>query len=956
CYSPDGTHLVYVPNLKWQQAWKRYRGGQTSALWIADLSDSSVERIPRDNSNDENPLWVGDRIYFLSDRDGPVTLYDYDTRSKRVSRVLENRGLDLKSASAGPDAIVYEQFGEIWLFDPALQTSHRVPIRVNADLPEVRPHFVKVGTRLQAARISPTGARVVVEARGEILTVPAQKGVFRNLTNTPAVMERDPSWSPDGKWIAFFSDESGEYALHLREQTGQGEVRKIRLGPSPSFYYSPTWSPDSKHLVLTDKHGSLWRVDLDRDRVTRIDTDRYPQYGDISPTWSPDSRWVAYGKGLRSGYNRVFVYSLDTGKSSPVTDGMSDARYPAFDRGGKYLYFAASTDVGLEQEWDITKGGNPATWGVYLAVLRKDLPSPLAPESDEEKVAEPAKEPEKKPEPAKEPEKKPEPAKDAKPEDKPKAEGDAAKPGKPDEKKADDKKPEPTRIDLEEIDQRILALPIPGRRYVALLAGKAGTLLLVEAPQPVPGGPGGLTLSRFDLTKRKLDQVLSGLSAFDLSANGEKLLYRQGGTLAISPVDAVKPGEGTVNLSALEVRSDPRAEWAQMFEEAWRLEREFFYDPGLHGLDLKATKERYRPYLAGLACREDLNYLFTEMLGEISVGHLFLGGGDRIRAPRVPGGLLGADYSLENGRYRFAKVYRGENWNPDLRAPLTEPGVNVKEGEYLLAVDGRDLRATDDVYAFFEATAGRALTLKVGPNPEGKGSREVKVTPISSETNLRHRAWIDANRRRAEELSGGKLAYIYLPDTSLGGFSSFNRYFYPQSDRQGAVVDERFNGGGLLAFHVIDWLRREPVSYMAPRDGEPMPVPGGISGPKAMIINEMAGSGGDYMPWLFRRFQVGPLVGKRTWGGLVGMNGTPPLMDGGFVGAPSIGIYSAQGQWEVENHGVAPDVEVELDPKAWRQGRDTQLERAVQVVLEELAKKPVAAPPKAPNFPTFQRQ
>ncbi len=938
-YSANGAQLAYVPLPRGFQAWKRYRGGMTTPIWIANLSDSSVEKIPRTNSNDFNPMWVGNRVYFLSDRSGPVTLFAYETGTKKVAPVIQNNDLDIKSASAGPDAIVYEQFGSLNLFDLNSGKTRKVNVTINGDMLAVRPKFEKVGDRATSFALSPTGARAIFEARGEILTVPAEKGNPRNLTNTTGTAERDPAWSPDGKWIAYFSDESGEYALHLRNQTGMGEVKKINLGNPPSFFYSPTWSPDSKKIAYTDKRLNLWYVDIDKGTPVKIDNSTRGL--SFSPTWSPDSRWLAYTKPLKSWYRAVFIYSLEQNKTNQVTDGLSDAASAQFDKSGKYLYFTASTDIGPAVfGFDMTSYPHRPTRSVYICVLRKDLPSPIAPESDEEKVTE----------------EKPAVQNPADQEGEKKADAPApaaAAQAKPGEKKA----PEPVRIDFDRIGQRILALPIPARNLIGLAAGKPNNLYVFELPAQQGGPQFGLIAHKFDLEKRKLDKVLEGIQAFELSDNAEKILYRQGqGWFITSAGPApIKPGEGRIKTEEMEVYVDPRAEWNQMYKETWRIERDFFYAPNYHGLDLQAAAKKYEPYLASLAHRADLNYLFQEMLGELTVGHLYVSGGDVPDAKRVPGGLLGADYKIENNRYRFSKIYDGENWNPQLRAPLTQPGVDVREGEYLIAVNGRNLTAAENIYSFFESTANKQVVIRVGPNPDGTGSREVTVVPVSNEGGLRHLAWIEGNRRKVDQMTSGRVAYIYLPDTAGGGYTNFNRYYFSQLDKDGAVVDERFNGGGQAADYIIDYLRKPLMSYWAVRDGEDFRTPfGTMPGPKAMIVNEYAGSGGDLMPYMFRRAQIGPLIGKRTWGGLVGIGGYPTLIDGGSVTAPHFAFYSPEGKWEIENHGVAPDIEVEMDPKAWRAGRDPQLEKAVEVVMEALKKTPPQKTrrPAYPNYHT----
>ncbi len=934
-FSPDGTRIAYVPNMKWQTAWKRYRGGQTTPIYLLKLSDLSLEKLPRENSNDSNPVWVGDTVYFLSDRKGPVTLFAYDTKAKTVSQVVENTGLDLKWVSAGPGALAYEQFGGIYLYDPASGKATRVPIEIAGDLPATRAHFVKVGPRVQGGGISPSGVRAVFEARGEIFTVPAEKGDVRNLTRTTAVMERDPVWSPDGKSIAFFSDESGDYALHIVDQSGLGAVKKINLGDPPSFFYGPLWSPDSKKIAYTDKRLNLWYVDVEKGTPVKAATDRFDDPSSaMNPSWSSDSQWLTYTKELENHLHAVFVYATSSGKEWQITDGISDARYPVFDKGGKYLIFAVSTDMGLTAGWlDLSSYQHPVLRSIYAAVLKKGDPSPVPPESDEEKV-ETAKKEEKGKEAAKE----------------------AGKGKAPEEKGKEAAKPEERiTIDFDGIGQRIVALPVRAANYIGLDPGKAGTLFLAEIPD-VPRFEGGVpvSISKFDLTTRKTETFVAGVNGFSVSANGEKALYRQGPVWAIAATAGpVKPGEGVLNLDAMESYVDPRAEWNQMYHEVWRIERDFFYDPSFHGLDLKAAEAKYAPYLPGLGGREDLNYLFDEMLGEMTVGHMFIGGGEIPEPKRVTGGLLGADYTIENGRYRFARIYNGENWNPDLRAPLTQPGVDVKVGEFLIEVNGRDVRPPSDVSSYFENTAGKQVKLKVGPTADGKGARELTVVPVGNDFALRNRAWEEGNRRKVDELSGGKLAYVHVPDTAEGGWLNFNRFYFAQVGKQGAIIDERFNHGGQIADYIIDMLKRPLRNCAVTREGERITSPAAqIFGPKTMIINEMSGSGGDALPWMFRQDKIGPLVGTRTWGGLVGIWNYPPLMDGGGVTAPRGAIYGLNGDWEVENRGIPPDIEVENDPASVAAGHDRQLEKAVEVTMQALQKNPVKipGPPPYPNY------
>jgi len=949
-FSADGSHLAYVPHGIWQQAWKRYHGGQTTPIWIADLKDSSVVAVPRENSNDHYPMWVGDKVYFLSDRTGPVSLFVYDTHTTQVTEALHSDGLDFKTASAGPDAIVIEQFGAIKLFDLKTGQARTIEIQVHADLPGVRPHFVHVEPkRIANFNLSPTGARAVFEAWGEIFSVPTDKGDIRNLTHTPAVAERSPAWSPDGKSIAYFSDASGEYELVIADQTGQKPVRRLSLGNPPSFFYEPVWSPDSGKIAYADKRLKLWYIDVATQARKQIDANTFGGFGQdsFSVSWSPDSKWFAYQKQLRSGQRAIFLYSLDQGKSFQLTDGQSDAQYPRFDRNGKYLYFTASTDVALTaQGLDMTSDAHPVTRSVYAVTLSRDEPSPMAPQSDEDKGVSDK--------------------------DKDKAEGsgdesaDVDKTDKSGGKGAKEGKQSKSNsrpavhIDLEGIDQRIVSLPIPARNYMDMSTGASGILFLAEGPE-VLGEQDDIpqVLQKFDLSKRKLDKFIDEVNAFAVSFDGKKVLYRKGDQWTVASADdgpdsgKPKPGFGPLHLDDWQVYVDPQPMWRQIYDETWRIERDFFYDPHYHGLDLAKAKKKYEPYLPGIASREELTYLFNESLGELTVGHMFIGNGE-VREPRhVRGGLLGADYELAAGRYRFARVYNGENWNPELQAPLTQPGVNVKAGEYLLAVNARELHASDDVDRFLEGTAGKQVVLRIGPKADGTGARDVTVVPLESELGLRHLAWVEGNRRKVDQETNGRVAYVYVPNTAGAGFTSFNRYFFSQVGKEAVIVDERYNKGGQLADYIIEYLGRNLMSKVASRDGQDWVSPSqAIFGPKVMIINESAGSGGDALPWYFRKAGLGPLIGKRTWGGLVGIGGYPELIDGGSVTAPRAAIYGLKGDWEVENHGVAPDMDVELDPRAFRDGHDSQLDKAIEVVMQQLKEHPLPDV-KRPPYPNY---
>ena len=954
--SPDGTHLAYNPFLQWQaESWKRYRGGQTQPVYLVDLKSLDLVKIPRDNSNDVHPVWSGEAVYFLSDRNGPVTLFRYDVKSREVKQLVENHGLDFKSFNVHGNALVYEQFGALHFFDLSTGVEHSVSISLDGDLPALLPHIAKIAANeIQNSALSPTGVRAVFEAHGDIFTVPAEKGDVRNLTNTSSAAEREPAWSPDGKRLAYFSDATGEYKLYLRDQDGLTPPQVIDLGADATYFYAPAWSPDSKRIVFSDKRLNLWYVNVDpalgSARPVKIDTDLREGFSPsgFNASFSPDAKWILYARALPSFENAAFLYSLESGKSTQVTDGMSNVTNPVFDASGKYIFFTASTDIGPAIDgFGLGSLNRTTSASVYVAVLSKTELSPIPPESDDEKGKIDA-------------DKKPAAADASKTDEK----KDAAT--KPDEKKDPAKAAIPvlpdTKIDLESIQQRILALPIPARNYVSLAAGKPGVLLLGEggaAANSSNGGPSMLrSVWRFTLETRKVEDVLHNASSIVTSFNGEKVLYKKGDAWFIAaqsdltPATAdATPGKG-LHTDAMQSKVDPRAEWRQMYAETWRIEREFFYDPNFHGLDLKKINARYAPYLDGLSTRSDLNYLQQEMLGEMTVGHMFIHGPDENEnAPKT--GLLGADYAVDHDRYRFAHIVNGGNWNPTLYSPLTQPGVNVHEGEYLIAVNGSQIHGSDNLYAAFEGLAGRQTSLSVGPSADGSGARQVLVVPVPSEREMRSQEWIDGNVRKTTALSGGQVAYVYLPNTAGAGFDSFNRYFFAQVDRKAVVIDERYNQGGDIADYVIDVLKRKPIINYESRQGLKTIEPtGAIFGPKAMLINQNAGSGGDAMPWLFRQAKLGPLVGTRTWGGLVGIGGYPVLLDGGSVTAPRTALYGLTGQFDIENKGVAPDVEVEDDPKSFAAGHDPQLERAIQVVMDELKKNP-AQPFAVPPYPNY---
>lgn len=921
-FSPDGRRIAYTPYYEAFWSWKRYRGGMTVPIWVLDLDSHEHVEIPHENASDTFPCWVGDAIYFLSDRAGTMNLFRYDLATRAVKQQTFHEDFDARSLTSGAGRLAYEQGGRLHLFEPGTAATTTLSIAIAADLPETRPRYVKAAPSIEHCGLSPSGTRAVFEARGEILTVPAAKGDVRNLTGTPGVCERDPAWSPDGQSIAYFSDASGEYALVVSDQKGL-EKRSYTLG-TPSFFHTPVWSPDSKRIAYTDKALNLAYITLETGAIVHVDADTYDHPDrSLDPSWSPDSRWLVYTRRLANHLRAVFLFELDSGRRYQVSDGMSDAISARFSTDGRYLYFAASVNFGLNTGWlDMSSYERPVNRNLYVAVLRKDDPSPLAPESDEEIIP-----------------------------DEPATASDGAPAG--DSEAGATGPSEPVRIDLEGLDQRIVALPVPPGDYHRLQVAEGRLFYLKSAAErwiDPEGAPNANVLNAYELKTRKSDVFVDKVRDYWVSADGKKLLYQAGDPPVYAIVDArtpPKPEDGKLNLDSADVLVDPRAEWQQIFQEAFRIHRDYFYDPELHGLDWEATCRKYRPLLAHVGHRDDLNDLLNELSGELVVGHVFIREGDVPAPEPVSAGLLGADYEVVDGYYRIRRIYSGLNWHPELRAPLTEPGVNVREGEYLLGVNGKPLRSPTSIYQLFEKTADRITDIQVSPTPDQADARSVMVRPIADEIPLRHWSWVEQNRAYVNERSAGRVAYIYMADTGLHGYEAFNRYYFSQLDRQALVLDERFNGGGSVADYVVDLLNRPVLSYWATREGRPFTSPNAsIFGPKVMIVNELSGSGGDALPLFFRRRGLGTIVGKRTWGGLIGIYDYPKLMDGGQLTSPRLAIYSPAGEWEVENEGVAPDVEVEMTPKLVIDGHDPQLERAVEIVLAELAASPPAASPR----------
>jgi tricorn protease len=970
--SPDGSRIAYRMNNSWDEERRNYRGGQNRPIWIVDLKTHDLVSPPWTDSKDVDPAWVGDTVYFISDRDGVANVWSYDTRSKKLTQVTRFNDFDVKSLDAGPNAVVFEQAGYIHELDIKSGREHIINITAAGDFPWMMPRWEDVSRSMTNIALSPTGKRVVLEARGEIFTIPAEKGDVRNLTNSSGSAERDPAWSPDGKYVSYFSDKSGEYKLVIESQEGFAPPREIAL-ENPTHYYTPSWSPDSKKLLYSDTNLHVWVLDVETGKAKIVGNDPWmvPQRT-LNPVWAPDSKWVAYASRLKSMYHAIFISNVETGETKQVTDGLADSTWPAFDASGKYLWFLASTDFGLRSQWlDMTSYDHEVNFGLYCALLKKGEASPLLPESDEDKGVGSAPAP-----------------------------GSGFRGGRggaaPDSAATDaDQAPQAPRgprtpvtvqIDFEGLQQRIISVPgIPERQYSELRVGVAGTVYYLEAPAGGGGrgggggfGGGGSTLHRYRLSDRRATPFITGVASYDVSADGHKLVYRSGGgaggggrgggqggpppapSLFLVDADRNPPQAGQGRLTAtLRMYLEPKEEFKQIFNEGWRNQRDYLYVPNTHGSDWPKMKEMYGQLLPYVNHRADLNYLLDNMGAEIAIGHSYVRGGDMPDVPSSPGGLLGADFTVEGDRYKITRIYDNESWNPDLRAPLAAPGIDVSVGDFIVAVNGIELKAPDNIYRLLDGSANRQTVLTVNSRPATDGARQVTVIPTANEQGLRTRAWVEANRRLVDKLSGGQLAYVYLPNTGQPGYTSFNRYYFAQQDKKGAIIDERFNGGGSAADYIIDVLQRDFDGYFNNVAGERYPFTSpsaGIWGPKVMIINEMAGSGGDLMPWMFKYRKIGLLVGKRTWGGLVHTADTPPFIDGGSMIAPRGGFFTRDGKWAVENEGTAPDIDVENWPKDVIAGHDLQLERAVQEAMRLMKERPVERATKEPPSPTWGKR
>lgn len=914
-FSPDGKKIAFNRIFREFRTWKHYRGGQADDIWTYDLQTGAIENLTTNVAQDIIPIWRGNKVYFVSDRDHTANLFVCDLGTKQTRKLTSFTEFDVKFPNADASMVVFENGGYLYALDMATEQSKKLTIYVNDDQPFARASWVPVNEKITEFDVAPDASRAVFVARGEIFTVPGEKGNTRNVTESSGVREKNAYWSPDGKWIAYISDATGEDEIYIRAQDGRGEPQRI-TSDGKAFRFQAVWSKDSKKLLAADKNLRLYYVDVATKQTTEIDR---AVHGEITMySWSPDSKWVAYVKPEQNRLARIFLYSLDQKKIFPVTDELSNSYAPVFDPEGKYLYFLSDRDFKptfgpFELNWTYLNMTRP-----YAVTLQANEASPFAPQSDEVKIGEEKK----------------------KAEEEKKKEGEAKKGAKEEEKKEPIR---PIKVDTERIDERVVGFPVEPDNFTNLSATKQKVFYIVR---PIAGKA---MLKMYDMEKRKESELFQA-DSFVLAENGEKLIYQSEKTYGI--VDAkpgAKTGDGALNLTGLKIKLDPKLEWAQIFNEVWRLERDYFYSANMHGVDWPKMKERFGQLLPYVSHRSDLTYILGEMIGELDCSHSYVGGGDVPAVDKVSVGLLGADIELDAaaGRYRIRRILEGQNWIEGRRSPLTEPGINAKAGDYILAIDGKDLKAPATPFGMLENTVGRTVTLKLGTKPDGTGAREVTVKPIASEAGLNYYNWVEHNRMYVQKATNGEVAYVHIPDMGEEGLDEFVKYFYPQIKKKGLIVDVRYNGGGFVSQTIIERLRRVLTGMDAPRGWTPGTYPDAVFvGPKVCLINELSMSDGDIFPYMFRKTGLGPLIGKRTWGGVVGIRGGTPLIDGGYVTQPEFGTYSAEGTWVIENEGVSPDIEVDNLPWDEYHGKDAQLDRAIEEVTKAMKEHPQQPPPR----------
>lgn len=930
-YSPDNSKLAMNQVFREFRTWKYYKGGMADDIFIYDFTSGQMENITNNSAQDIFPMWYGDKIYFCSDRDRTMNIFVYDIASKQISKVTNYTEYDVKFPSLGADAIVYENGGFIYVLDPNTGNSTKVSISIADDGAIGRNELVDASTYIEGGDydLGPDGNRLTVTARGDLWTIPAKDGITRNLSKTPGIHERSVAWSPDGKYLAYISDATGEDEIYIRTQDGiEAPVQLTVNGDTYKYYVA--WSPDSKKLVWSDKKLRLQYVDITSKQVTLVDQAKAWEHGGAN--WSPDSKWIAYTKSDDDFRSKVFLYSLDSKKSTLVTDNWYEASGAVFSPEGKYLFFVSDRDFSptySRTEWNHSYADMSK---VYFVTLAKATTSPLAPKNDEVLVkVDTSAVVSTTPASAKE--------KNAK-----KKEAEASGKDMP----TPAAKTAVTIVDLEGIQDRVVALPVSAGNYFGVTAVEDAVYYLAsstKSPRAV--------LKVYNL-KDKKESEIGEFNSYVISANLKKMMLSKDGAFAIIDLPKDKANmDKKVDMSNMKLTVDRKKEWVQIYNESWRQMRDFFYDPGMHGVDWAAMKKKYEVLLPYVNHRHDLTYIIGEMIGELSVGHAYVSGGDVPKSERIPLGLLGARVSRDaSGYYKIDKIFKGENWSSSTRSPLTEVGVNVSTGDYIIEVNGVSTQSVNDVYELLVNTAGKTVELTVNGKADKSGSRKVLVVPTGDESDLYYLDWVRKNVEYVNTKTNGQVGYIHVPDMGSGGLNEFVKYYYPQLQKKALIIDDRGNGGGNVSPHIAERLNRKPVFIDMPRNVTlPNTDPESAYGPKVLLMDQYSASDGDIFPYRFRSLGLGKIVGRRSWGGVVGIRGSLPFVDGGILNRPEFANYDIEGKtWPIEGYGVDPDIEVYNNPADEYKGKDDQLDKALEVILEELkTRKELPAPPPYPK-------
>ncbi len=915
-FSPDRKKMAYNRVFREFRTWKRYRGGQADDVWIYDYTTKQITNVTNNPAQDIIPMWSGNKIYFISDRDSRMNLFVYDLDTKQTRKLTSFTEFDVKFPSLGDKAIVFENGGYIYRLDLATERAEKVPISIHEDFSIGRGGWRNVSKDITNYEIAPDGSRALFGARGDVFTVPAKHGNTRNITNTSGVHERNSKWSPDGKWIAYISDATGEDEIYIAPQDGSGTAVQVTKN-ADTYKYQPYWSPDSKKLLWADKELRLQFVDIETKNVTLVAQAKSWEHSDYS--WSSDSKWITYAQFEPAQMPTVYIYSLESKKSHPVTDGWFSSYGPTFSADGKYLFFVSDRSFSPtygNTEWNHVYND---MGGIYFVTLARDTKSPFAPKSDEVKIAAPTA-----------------------------SKTDAAKSDKKDEKK-EPAKPS-MKVDIDGLQSRIAALPVSPGSYRNLESVGEKLYYVRNSTKQEKA-----TLMMYDLEKQK-ETELGEFNGFEISADNKKMIVGGGGSFSIIDLPSGKiDAKEKLNLSDMKVQLDRRAEWSQIFNESWRQMRDFVWDPNLHGVDWKKIGDTYAQLLPHVNHRTDLTYIIGEMIGELNVGHAYVGGGDYPKPERIDLGLLGAKIERDPASkyYRIAKILKGQNWDKSVRSPLTDIGVDAKEGDFIIAIDGKPTNAMTDMYEALVGKAGKQVTLKLNGSAREAGARETVVIPTSDERPLYYYNWVQENIEKVSKATDGKAGYLHIPNMGPDGLNEFVKYFYPQVRKDAMIIDVRGNGGGNVSPMIIERLRREQALVSVARNTQPTPDPGAmILGPKVLMMDEFSASDGDIVGYRFRKYKLGPIVGKRSWGGVVGIRGSLPLLDGGYLNRPEFSRYDVEGrEWVMEGTGVEPDIFVDNDPAREFGGIDDQLNRAIEVIKDELKKNPVriAPPPPYPD-------